>query len=141
MNIDQIEKQLKELYETVARIENKIDALKPKVKNKTTNKNNDLIKEIIEYLNYKTKKNFKYQTRATQQLINARLKEGFVFDDFCKVIDIKTKEWLNDTSMNCYLRPTTLFSPKFEGYLNQSKTLTYQEIFGGKLNEQLEKGS
>ena len=36
-----------------------------------------------------------------------------------KVIDVKTAEWLNDSDMSKYLRPTTLFGAKFESYLNQ----------------------
>jgi len=34
------------------------------------------------------------------------------------VIDTKVQEWAN-TDMSKYLRPPTLFSPKFEAYLNQ----------------------
>ena len=39
-------------------------------------------------------------------------------EDFKLVIDIKAAEWLNDTEMNRYLRPDTLFGSKFEIYLN-----------------------
>ena len=39
-------------------------------------------------------------------------------EDFYKVINIKSKQWLN-TEMEKYLRPETLFSNKFEGYLNE----------------------
>lgn len=51
-------------------------------------------------------------------LIRSRLNEGFVEEDFFKVIDIKSKQWLN-TNMEKFLRPETLFSNKFEGYLNE----------------------
>jgi len=77
------------------------------------------IKYIVEYLNNKTSKNFKHDTAATQRYIKARFKEGFTVDDFKKIIDIKCDEWLNDKAMEKYLRPETLFSNKFEGYLNQ----------------------
>ena len=77
------------------------------------------IKEIVEYLNLKTKKNFKATTKATQRHINARLEEGYSLENFKTVIDKKTKEWLG-TEMDQYLRPETLFGTKFEGYLNQS---------------------
>ena len=56
---------------------------------------------------------------AFTTLINARFNEGYTKEDFIKVIDIKTNEWLK-TKMEQYLRPETLFSNKFEGYLNQS---------------------
>ena len=37
------------------------------------------------------------------------------------MIDKKCKEWLK-TEFEKYLRPETLFSNKFEGYLNQTET-------------------
>ena len=45
-------------------------------------------------------------------------KKGYDEEDFYKVINIKSKQWLN-TEMEKYLRPETLFSNKFEGYLNE----------------------
>ncbi|MGK0551921.1 conserved phage C-terminal domain-containing protein [Enterococcus faecalis] len=76
-------------------------------------------KLIIDYLNQKANTNYRYQTKATQTKIDARLAEGFSVDDFKTVIDKKTTEWLNDADMQKYLRPETLFGPKFESYLNQ----------------------
>ena len=35
------------------------------------------------------------------------------------MIDIKSSQWL-DTDMSKFLRPETLFSNKFEGYLNEN---------------------
>ena len=75
-------------------------------------------KEIIEYLNSKLSTNYKSTNQKTQSLIRARLRDGYTVDDFERVIDIKCDEWL-DTSMSKYLRPETLFSNKFESYLNQ----------------------
>jgi len=87
------------------------------------------IKKIIEYLNLKTNSNFKHTTQKTKSLISARIKEGFKEEDFYKVIDTKTSEWLNDKKMNIYLKPETLFSPKFEGYLNQKpKKMTTSDL-------------
>ena len=80
------------------------------------------IKTIISYLNEKTEKNFKDTTKKTQELIRARLSEGFTLDDFKKVIDIKAIQWRLDPKMNLYLRPETLFGLKFEGYLNEKTT-------------------
>lgn len=79
---------------------------------------------IVEHLNRKTGRNFKATTRKTQQLIRARLNEGFQHDDFIQVIDTKTAKWLNDETMSAYLRPETLFGTKFEGYLNEGKSAT-----------------
>ena len=75
-------------------------------------------KEIVDYLNEKTGKNFKHKTAKTRKFIEARWNQDFRLDDFKKVIDIKTDEWLN-TDSDKYLRPETLFGTKFESYLNQ----------------------
>lgn len=87
----------------------------------------DDAKEIIEYLNKKTGKNFKHNAKATQRNINGRLSDGYTIDDFKRVIDVKCDEWLGDKKMEQYLRPETLFSPShFESYLNQNPATTEQ---------------
>ena len=85
--------------------------------NNTSNKD---IVEIINYLNRVADKKYRHTTKAHQRHIKARLREGFIVDDFKKVIDIKATEWKNDKNMNQYLRPETLFGTKFESYLNQN---------------------
>lgn len=84
------------------------------------NKNQEAIpyKEIIEYLNEKAGKQYRDTTPKTRELIKARWKEGFTSEDFKKVIDNKTLLW-KGTEMETYLRPVTLFSTKFESYLNE----------------------
>lgn len=77
------------------------------------------MRRIITYLNHKTGKNFKHSTANTQRLIKARFKEGFTFEDFQKVIDVKCAQWQRKADMSGYLRPETLFGNKFEGYLNE----------------------
>lgn len=79
-------------------------------------------REIVEYLNRKTGKNFKYSTDATQTKIRARLMEGFTKEDFFAVIDNRCAEWKTDEIMSVYLRPETLFGTKFESYLQAAKT-------------------
>ena len=98
---------------------------------KETLPNNELlyIKEIINYLNSATSSNYRYQSKATQRLINARLNDGFTVDDFKAVIDKKTKEW-KGTEMEKYLRPETLFGTKFESYLNQKKVIVRNSKIG-----------
>lgn len=87
--------------------------------------NHDAIVSVIEYLNQKAAKQFKARTATTQKSITARLKEGYTVDDFKKVIDHKTSQWLNDPRFTCYLRPSTLFTPtNFENYLNESLAAT-----------------
>lgn len=77
------------------------------------------IVEIVEYLNEKAGTHYRSTTPKTQRLIKSRLAEGFTVDDFKTVIDKKCADWLGDGDMVQYLRPDTLFSTKFEGYLNQ----------------------
>ena len=79
----------------------------------------DIVEEIIKYLNDKAKKNFKSNSKVTIGKIKARINEGYLFNDFKKVIDIKTNKWKTDPKMCDYLRPETLFGNKFEGYLNE----------------------
>jgi uncharacterized phage protein (TIGR02220 family) len=75
--------------------------------------------EIVDYLNEQTNSNFKHSTRRTKDLIRARWNEGHRLEDFKYVISVKTAEWLNHPKWSKFLRPETLFSNKFEGYLNQ----------------------
>ena len=93
-------------------------------KNKESKNNNIYIveqKQIIDYLNKKTGSNYKTSTSKTKSLITSRLNEKYTVDDFKKVIDIKSEQWLKDNKMKAYLRPETLFGSKFEGYLNEQK--------------------
>lgn len=75
--------------------------------------------EIISHLNRKANRNYKANGLKTRTNIKARWNEGFRLDDFIHVIDTMVKDW-SGTKYEKYLRPETLFGPKFEGYLNQS---------------------
>lgn len=76
-------------------------------------------REIIDYLNAKTGASYKAQAKATREKIHARWAEGYRLDDFKRVVDVKAGQWKNDKKMAKYLRPETLFGPKFEGYVNE----------------------
>jgi uncharacterized phage protein (TIGR02220 family) len=94
-----------------------------KVQEKNPIENNkEIIKNVIEFLNTKTNKNFTTKSSKTISCINSRLKEGFIENDFIKVIEIKTEKWLG-TSMEEYLRPITLFGNKFDSYLNETNKI------------------
>ena len=84
------------------------------------NNNNKLsiCKEVISYLNLKAKKNFKVNTASHQKFIKARLKEGYVLEDFKKVVDVMVAKW-KGTEYEQYLQPQTLFGNKMDNYLNQ----------------------
>jgi len=88
------------------------------VKNEKNKKNKILCVEIITYLNEKAEKNFRTANGNTKW-IQARLNEGYMLEDFKKVVDIKTLKWKNDPDNNKFLRPETLFGNKFDGYLNE----------------------
>ena len=81
--------------------------------------NNNIYSLVIDYLNKKASTNYRASTKNPQSFINARVKEGYAVEDFKKVIDSKSREWLG-TDFEKYLRPATLFGTKFENYLNEA---------------------
>ena len=83
--------------------------------------------QIIDYLNEICGTSYRANTRKTVDLIKARMNEGFTVEDFKTVIYKKAKQWKDDKIMCQYLRPITLFSPKFESYLNEKEA-------GGRLD-------
>ena len=89
-------------------------------------------KHIIDYLNKRTGKKYSVKTKKTAQLVHKLLDNGFTVEDFERVIDIKCKQWLNNEKMNQYLRPRTLFSEKFEDYLNEAPARTKQQGASGQ---------
>ena len=89
-------------------------------------------KHIIDYLNKRTGKKYSVKTKKTAQLIHKLLDNGFTVEDFERVIDIKCKQWLNNEKMNQYLRPRTLFSEKFEDYLNEAPARVNRNVSSGQ---------
>ena len=87
----------------------------------------DNVDIIIGYLNERTNKNYTTKNKATIKDIQARIKEGYVFDDFKYVIDIKAGQWMN-TEMEQYLRPQTLFGNKFNSYINERPITNGKQI-------------
>ena len=98
----------------------------------TTSRNSTRVpyKEIIDYLNEKTGRNYKHTAKANQRVIKARMNEGYTLEDFKTVIDKKYDEWNNDTKMKKFLRPETLFSTNFDRYLNE-ETESNQKSWAG----------
>lgn len=93
-----------------------------KIKNNKKSKgksNINIVREIMNYLNERTGRSRKL-TDTNKRLIRSLLKEGYNKEDFFKVIDIKSSQWLGDEKMEKYLRPSTLFSKNhFDDYLNE----------------------
>ena len=75
----------------------------------------------VQLLNDLSGSRFRESTKATQRLIHAREKEGYTMDDFEAVIRHQCKLWGQDTKMQMYLRPETLFGNKFEAYLSNAR--------------------
>ena len=94
--------------------------------------------EIIEYLNEKTGRSFR-NVDANKKLIKARWNDGYKLDDFKTVIDNMVANWsgkeFNGTPAENYLQPKTLFSNKFDSYLNQiPKTYINNDYQGNELD-------
>ena len=89
------------------------------IKNKASP--SDEIITILEDLNKRTKskKGFSTLAQCNQNLIKARMSEGFTVENFITVNEKKVKQWLHDPEMSKYLRPETLYGNKFDGYLNE----------------------
>ena len=115
--------KLLETKQTEDIVETKKDNVRQEIeKEKELEKDKEIYKHIVDYLNEKVGTHYRATNKTTQKHINARLKEGYTYDDFKIVIDKKCAEW-KGTSMEQYLRPETLFGTKFENYLN-AKTHT-----------------
>ena len=98
-----------------------------KVSQKEKENHSEMVKEIVEYLNLKTGKNFRPNNKETIKHIKARINDNFTLDDMKKVIDTQCSKWLNNPNYEMYLRPQTLFGTKFESYLNSSTTVKVVE--------------
>ena len=88
---------------------------------KTLPKDNtkDICFSLIKLLNEKANKNYKV-VKANVEFINGRLKEGYTEIDLINVVNSKCEQWKNDSTMNKYLRPATLFNAtKFSQYFGE----------------------
>ncbi len=79
--------------------------------------------DIIGYLNEKSGKKFSADNEKTHEMIVQRIGEGYSDADFRRVIDNQVALWglppaPGKEDMRPFIRPSTLFGPKFEDYLN-----------------------
>lgn len=97
-------------------------------KRKSTKKksnNNAEVVEVLTHFNKVAKRQYSTDkiNELSLRLITQRLKEGHSVDTLKSIIDLKCKEWINDSRMNKYLRPATLFNKeKFYTYLDELPT-------------------
>lgn len=85
--------------------------------------------EIVSLLNGAAGTAYRPTSRKTRSLIRARWASGYRLDDFEAVVRVKCAQWLGDARMGGFLRPETLFGPKFEGYREEAR------MAGGKEDE------
>lgn len=71
---------------------------------------------IVGALNDMAGTSFRPSSEKTRRLIRARWAEGYRLPDFEAVVAAMAARWRGDAKMSAYLRPETLFGPKFEGY-------------------------
>ncbi len=91
-------------------------------KDKVKDKYKETIRDILKDLNSILNTSYNTTSSKTQELIKARLNEGYTVENFKTVHKVKCQEWKDDLKMSKYLRPETLYSNKFESYLNQKAT-------------------
>lgn len=121
---------------------NLLNNSKENIKESSENSSNlEAYKEIVGYMNVvnehhrfnvKIPFSYKYQSKATQKLINARLREGYNIEEFKDVIWWGYKKFVENEfttqtgeSSYKYFRPSTLFSSEhFEAYLNEYRANT-----------------
>ncbi len=92
------------------------------VKDKVLDK--DKAKEVIEDFNIVFGTAYKMTNLKTIEIIQDRFNEGFSLEDFKTVHRKMLKNWGADTKMYKFLRPQTLYSFKFESYLNMREQYT-----------------
>lgn len=80
----------------------------------------DSVTDIINHFNDVCGTNYKTDSKESTKLIKKVLKE-FTVEDCFTVIDTMHEKWGNDPKMRDYLRPQTLFTEKFESYLNMPR--------------------
>jgi len=99
-----------------------LKSIKPKDKSNDYLELYDNVNQVMEYFNNvlskHNKRGYKKDGKASVQYIKKRLKDGYSVDDMKDVIDAKS-DWLEDKNYHKYFRPQTLFSEKFESYLNE----------------------
>lgn len=119
ISLDEDVQDCTEVYEIVPREEKRRDR-------EETEKDTHLVQQIVDHLNLVTDSKYKSSSVKTKSLIRARLNDGFELEDFMQVHINKYADW-NGGEYAKYLCPETLYSNKFEKYLNQ-KVTDYQKM-------------
>ena len=115
------ESKVKESKVKESKVKESMDTIPPMIEN-VINRCEEM--EIIADLNIVLGANYKPTAGKSKELIQARLKEGFTVEDFKTVHRKMAAAWGLDNKMRPYLRPITLYSNKFESYLNRPGDIT-----------------
>lgn len=83
--------------------------------------------QVLMVLNQACNMSFRLDAKKNVDPIIARLNEGFTIANFVTVINSKVDEWGKSEKMYHFLRPETLFGPKFEQYLQTAKPISKTE--------------
>lgn len=82
----------------------------------------DLIDEVIDYVNQVTGKRYRKGTKKYRDGIRARIREGATREQLLAVVDDRQAKWGNDPRMRECVNPETLFRPSnFDRYLNATR--------------------
>lgn len=114
-------------YQTLNNADDNAETTPETTKQKNVNKRKipkgvsaSILEQVAAALNEATGKAYRATGAELVKRVTARSKEGFGLQDFQRVIDYKSAQWGADTKMSGYLRPETLFSSKFESYLQEA---------------------
>lgn len=80
----------------------------------------DLARNVLTAINTICGRSFR-PVRGNMKFINARINEGFKFEDFVAVLKFMQGKWGDDPKMSGFLRPETIFGNKFDGYLQEAQ--------------------
>ena len=93
-----------------------------------------LADDVIDHLNITIQKKFPKKrgfakVESNLKWVVARMKEKrvkYTLDDFKKVIEFKFNEWHGEEKTFKWIRPSTLFGEKFDGYLTAADSANFQ---------------
>lgn len=90
--------------------------------------------KILEELNRERKKaiprstGFRIKDKNHQKTIKGRMADGYQYQDFVSVIRFKCSQWAG-TTMEKYIRPSTLFAPSHFGeYLTEAESAQTEKV-------------
>ena len=104
------------------------------MENENENINKDVVKDLIPYkkiiddLNKKSGQNYKNTTPKYRELIKTLFNQGYKIEDFFKVHNKMVEGWTGTQFEHC-IRPLTLYSNKFDSYLNFVKPKEKESIY------------